>query len=142
MPCDDCSRAENCPPCVNESEPCLTRFPEGPCAGVRKHPGDCTPNADDIALPPEPEAPEEPVDPLPDLEGMKPIGWTAEWTDGVQPLPCRRPPYAVAYELASGEQYEVALPGDATVCAQQGALVITHGSAVQALIQIRPMEGA
>lgn len=56
--------------------------------------------------------------------------------------PPRRPPYAVAYATEDGMQYEVALPGDATVCAQQGALVITHGSAVQALIQIRPMEGA
>ncbi|MGN6128500.1 MAG: hypothetical protein ACTHON_18230 [Humibacter sp.] len=56
--------------------------------------------------------------------------------------PPRRPPYAVAYATDDGTQYEVALPGDATVCAHEGALVITHGSAVQALLQIRPMEGA
>lgn len=51
-----------------------------------------------------------------------------------------RPPFTLTYVLASGETYEVAIPGDATVRALDGALTITHGSAVQALIQIRPME--
>ena len=55
--------------------------------------------------------------------------------------PPRRPPYAVAYALASGETCEVALPGDATIRAVDGALLITHGSPVQGLIQARPMEG-
>lgn len=55
-------------------------------------------------------------------------------------LPPRRPPYAVAYELQDGTQYEIALPGDATIRAHEGALIITHASAVTALTQARPME--
>jgi hypothetical protein len=57
-------------------------------------------------------------------------------------LPPRRPPYAVAYAVAGGAQYEIALPGDATVRFADGALIITHASAVLALTQARPMEGA
>lgn len=53
----------------------------------------------------------------------------------------RRPPYAVAYALQGGAQYEIALPGDATVRAEDGALIITHSSAVLAMTQYRPMEG-
>jgi hypothetical protein len=56
--------------------------------------------------------------------------------------PARRPPYAVAYALEGGAQYEIALPGDATVRFADGALIITHASAVLALTQARPMEGA
>lgn len=55
-------------------------------------------------------------------------------------LPPRRPPYAVAYAVEGGAQYEIALPGDATVRAHEGALIITHASAVLALTQARPME--
>jgi hypothetical protein len=55
--------------------------------------------------------------------------------------PPRRPPYAVAYATEDGTQYEVALPGDATIRAHEGALIITHASAVQALTMARPMEG-
>lgn len=53
----------------------------------------------------------------------------------------RRPPYAVAYEVQGGAQYEIALPGDATIRAHEGALIITHASAVMALLQCKPMEG-
>lgn len=56
--------------------------------------------------------------------------------------PPRRPPYAVAYATEDGTQYEVALPGDATIRAEGGALIVTHASAVQALTMARPMEGA
>jgi hypothetical protein len=56
--------------------------------------------------------------------------------------PPRRPPYAVAYALEGGAQYEIALPGDATVTAVDGVLTISHPSAVLALTQTRPMEGA
>jgi hypothetical protein len=56
--------------------------------------------------------------------------------------PPRRPPYAVAYATEDGTQYEVALPGDATIRAEGGALIVTHASAVQGLTQARPMEGA
>jgi hypothetical protein len=41
------------------------------------------------------------------------------------PQPERRPPYAVAYSV-QGHLFEVALPGDATVRAVDGALVIQH----------------
>lgn len=41
------------------------------------------------------------------------------------PQPDRRPPYAVAYSV-QGHLYEVALPGDATIRAVDGALVIQH----------------
>lgn len=54
----------------------------------------------------------------------------------------RRPPYAVAYAIEGGAQYEIALPGDATVRAVDGALVITHDKPVLAMGQVRPMEGA
>lgn len=58
------------------------------------------------------------------------------------PEPPRRPPYAVAYAIEGGPQYEIALPGDATVRAVDGALVITHDKPVLAMGQVRPMEGA
>lgn len=53
----------------------------------------------------------------------------------------RRPPYAVAYATEGGAQYEIALPGDASVRAEDGALIVTHDSAVLALSHVRPMEG-
>lgn len=54
--------------------------------------------------------------------------------------PPRRPPYAVAYAIEGGAQYEIALPGDATVSAVDGALLITHDKPVLAMGQVRPME--
>jgi hypothetical protein len=54
--------------------------------------------------------------------------------------PPRRPPYAVAYATEGGAQYEIALPGDATIRAVDGALIITHAGAILALTQARPME--
>jgi hypothetical protein len=47
----------------------------------------------------------------------------------------------VAYATVGGAQYEIALPGDASVRAVDGALIITHDSAVLALSHVRPMEG-
>jgi hypothetical protein len=58
----------------------------------------------------------------------------------VDPAPRRRP-YAVAYAVEGGAQYEIALPGDASVHAVDGALIITHSSAILALTDVRPMEG-
>lgn len=58
----------------------------------------------------------------------------------VDPTPSRRPPYAVAYALASGELYEVALPGDAVATVEDGVLKISHPQGVAHIIQIRPME--
>lgn len=37
-------------PVTGETRPCGTQFPEGSCAGTLGHPGDCTPNADDILV--------------------------------------------------------------------------------------------
>lgn len=57
--------------------------------------------------------------------------------------PPPRPPYAIAYELADGTAHEVALPGDATIRLDGGALVITHtGRPIRAMTQNRPLEGA
>lgn len=110
--------------------------PEAPVP-VREDCGVCGEPHDSMDCP-GPEAPET-VNPLPGLEDMKPVGWTAEWADGVQPM-SRRPPYAVAYAIEGGAQYEIALPGDASVRAVDGTLIITHDSAVLALSHVRPME--
>jgi hypothetical protein len=60
-------------------------------------------------------------------------------TEQGPPQPDRRPPYAVAYSV-QGHLYEVALSGDATVRAVDGALVITHDLApVAGIVQTRPM---
>lgn len=52
----------------------------------------------------------------------------------------RRSPYAVAYAIEGGHLYEIALPGDASVIAEDGILKISHPGAVLALVQARPME--
>lgn len=61
------------------------------------------------------------------------------------PQPDRRPPYAVSYSV-QGHLYEVALPGDATVRAVDGALVIQHPlGPVAGIVQVLPVvngEGA
>ncbi|MEW1547513.1 hypothetical protein [Streptomyces tsukubensis] len=55
------------------------------------------------------------------------------------PQPERRPPTAVAYSVL-GHLYEVALPGDATVEAVDGALVIRHGlGPVAGICAVNPM---
>lgn len=50
----------------------------------------------------------------------------------------RRPPYTVAYAVEGGHAYEIALPGDASVIAEDGVLKISHPSAVLALTQVQP----
>lgn len=174
-----CRRAGGCsehPAEPEADEPCLTQSPEGLCAGTRRHPGDCTPNADDIALP-EPEAHEHDWSEWGAVyhglakQWRKCAGCTAtesrpepealvcshdDWERDAQDLPqrCRdcgfepespgspprRPAYAVAYATKDGVLYEIALPGDATIRAENGALIITHASAIAALTQARPME--
>jgi hypothetical protein len=55
------------------------------------------------------------------------------------PQPDRRPPYLLAYSV-QGHLYEVALPGDATVAALDGRLVITHHlGPVAGICQIAPI---
>jgi hypothetical protein len=55
------------------------------------------------------------------------------------PQPDRRPPYAVAYSV-QGHLYEVALPGDATVQAVDGALVIQHAfGPVAGIVRVLPV---
>lgn len=59
--------------------------------------------------------------------------------DPPPPQPGRRPPYAVAYSV-QGHLYEVALPGDATVRAVDGALVIQHAlGPVAGIVQVLPV---
>lgn len=52
--------------------------------------------------------------------------------------PPRRPPYVVAYTIASGEMYEVALPGDAVATVEHGVLKISHPAGVACILQVRP----
>lgn len=60
-------------------------------------------------------------------------------TEPPPPQPERRPPYAVAYSV-QGHLYEVALPGDATVKAVDGALVIQHHlGPVAGIVQVLPV---
>lgn len=79
-------------------------------------------------------------EPLPDIIEAEPH-WDIQPAEP-DPEPPRRPPYAVAYEIQGGARFEIALPGDATVSAENGALVITHSSAVTAMTQFKPWEGA
>jgi hypothetical protein len=54
--------------------------------------------------------------------------------------PPRRPPYAVAYAVEGGAQYEVAVSGDATVVAEDGALMVLHPKKpVLAIVRVTPM---
>ena len=56
------------------------------------------------------------------------------------PQPEHRPPYAVAYSV-NGHLYEVALPGDATVQAVDGALIIQHSlGPVAGIVQVLPVK--
>jgi hypothetical protein len=57
----------------------------------------------------------------------------------IPPQPDRRPPVAVAYSV-QGHLYEVALPGDATVQAVDGALVIQHAlGPVAGIVRVTPL---
>lgn len=57
------------------------------------------------------------------------------------PQPERRPPLSVAYSVAGGHAYEVSVPGDASVTALDGALIITHPDAqVLAITRVAPIE--
>lgn len=227
MPCNDCSRAEKCPPCVNGEEckhpnkqytgalydgpagrktflfyRCLDckaslKEEEKRCEGCGCPPKRTLCGSCDAGLPMEctcpPEecvcdSPEEP--PMtPEEEEQAPCpheSWdvTSEWGDKdadgkftgqwwktrrcndcgedldnvledephwdlqpgtpIPPQPDRRPPSLVAYSV-QGHLYEVALPGDASVRAVDGALVITHAlGPVSGIVQVQPVpkEGA
>lgn len=68
-----------------------------------------------------------------------PVHGVPEEADPPPPQPARRPPYAVTYSV-SGHLYEVALPGDATVKAVDGALVIQHHlGPVAGIVQVLPV---
>jgi hypothetical protein len=59
--------------------------------------------------------------------------------DEPPPQPDRRPPYAVSYSV-QGHLFEVALPGDASVRAVDGALVIQHHlGPVLGIVQVLPV---
>ena len=58
------------------------------------------------------------------------------------PQPERRPPLTVQYSVAGGHPYEVSIPGDASVTAEDGVLIIKHPSAqILAITRVAPMEG-
>lgn len=62
-----------------------------------------------------------------------------EVIDPLPPQPDRRPSYLLAYSV-QGHLYEMALPGDATVAALDGRLVITHQlGPVAGICQIAPI---
>ncbi|MFF6988343.1 hypothetical protein [Streptomyces sp. NPDC010273] len=55
------------------------------------------------------------------------------------PQPERRPPYAVAYSVG-GHLYELHVPGDAAVKAEDGALIIQHHlGPVVGIVQVLPV---
>lgn len=192
MPCDDCSRTETCPPCVNEEEPrCNTcGHTEGEGCGCPAHAfvsrehcwrcegtwlirnaaeprpqgeppvtvdeyghrsdcGGCAgPNCGPPLTPEEEERlaanfaaaraehDEREGPPCSEVEGCDGGCCKAE---PPPPQPQRRPPYAVAYAV-QGHLYEVALPGDATVEAVDGALVIKHAlGMVAGIVGVQPM---
>lgn len=57
------------------------------------------------------------------------------------PHPERRPPLTVQYSVAGGHPYEVSIPGDASVTAEDGVLIIKHPSAqILAITRVAPME--
>lgn len=147
MPCDDCSRTENCPPCPYEVCKCHheRRFhkAEGCLA--------CTGQRLDILARHqfmEPEEPEPPLTPEEEeevAEDDQPApckGCGEPWHKGHEcppPQPDRRPPFAVNYAV-QGHLYQVAVPGDASVRAVDGALVIQHHlGPVAGIVQVLPI---
>jgi hypothetical protein len=48
----------------------------------------------------------------------------------------------VQYSVAGGHPYEVSIPGDASVTAEDGVLIVKHPSAqILAITRVAPMEG-
>lgn len=98
----------------------------------------------------EEEAPEDDVCMRPDgychseVECFHGCRWAAdeltrEANEPPPPQPERRPPYAVAYSV-QGHLYEVALSGDASVRAVDGALIIRHHlGPVAGIVQVLPV---
>lgn len=119
-----------------EMEPETAGEPECDCNAVNSAPLGHRLDCASHRKRPEPEAP---------VCGWNPVQATTDCDFDrncpVHGAPPRRPPYAVAYAVAGGHEYEIALPGDASVRAIDGALIITHPSAVLALSNVRPMEG-
>lgn len=169
MPCNDCSRAENCPPCVNASEAeyeCTHASTEAGkpfwtprgmrqshwCSDCKAYIGLFEVEEPPMTAEEEEEAPEDADTwPCDDCGAQVPAG--EKWCTNpdcqeiakrrlaaqAPPQPDRRPPYAVAYSV-QGHLYEVALPGDATVQAVDGALVVRHHlGPVAGIVQVLPV---
>jgi hypothetical protein len=165
MPCADCSRTEKYPPCPDERPRC-TCGPDEACSECPDMPPaepPLTPEeeeriaakfrvADAEHLPP-PEGPEytrclncghivpehEPHGGLCFVDECECMAYRTKPDFELPPQPDRRPPYAVSYSV-QGHLYEVALPGDATVRAVDGALVIQHHlGPVAAICQVLPV---
>lgn len=167
MPCNDCSRAENCPPCVNEPAPEEHDFVSPAHCGVCMQswlPRGSVPESDP---PMSSEEEEEVSQDFPFVQTcVKPgciydvrkdcfhgcraaaeelaeeaheMAQDALEDDWRPPQPERRPPYAVAYSVG-GHLYELHVPGDAAVKAEDGALVIQHHlGPVAGIVQVLPV---
>ena len=135
MPCDDSlSEPEYCDHSTcgwkprDEPKPC-TCGPDEACGDP------CTP---------EPPLTSEEEEEAPPVCGHPECPWNGPCYQAPKevlppPQPVRRPPNAVAYSV-QGHLYEVALSGDATVRAVDGALVIQHHlGPVAGIVQVRPM---
>lgn len=121
---EGCSLCEDCP---EAPEDCVCGEPEQ-SGTVHRAAGPCYQ--------------EEPPPPLTDDFGQ-PIRecWECDRVGckGCPTQPEMRPPYLAAYSV-QGHLYEVALPGDATVRAVDGALVITHAlGPVAGIAQVMPV---
>lgn len=164
MPCDDCSRAETCPPCVNDEDSARSSLDDlcNACGDARRHHygspemecAMCERSWRHAFVPADAESAGEPE--RIDSDCILPTGCRdklnpgcaygcAEAADEVTRLgqemeapPPRRPPYVVAYTIASGEMYEVALPGDAVATVEHGVLKISHPAGVACILQVRP----
>ncbi|TXS35083.1 hypothetical protein [Streptomyces sp. t39] len=136
---------EGVTPCIGGGKPCSCDSFEPEDAPLSQE--------EEEALPP-PEGPEYApcacghIEPEHDINGKycteEPCGCTLYRPEGEEPpppQPDRRPPVAIAYAV-QGHLYEVALPGDATVKAVDGALIITHSlGPIAGIVQARPLEG-
>lgn len=73
------------------------------------------------------------------VKGCECAGYRTTPDFELPPRPDRRPPYAVSYSV-QGHLFEVALPGDASVRAIDGALVIQHHlGPVLGIVQVLPV---
>lgn len=127
-----CGRPEDCAyGCREAADELSDEHREPECGCGNEECEICTPIRHLIG---EPEAPDDGLVSIPHPYGGAPTVVSVATASSF-----RRPPYAVAYALASGELYEVALPGDAVATVEGGVLKISHPQGVAHIIQVKPM---